>query len=688
MRRKYIYIILIVTILLIGCHNHNYKQELIPPTCTEIGYTKYICSCGDSYQDNYINALGHSYGEWIQVKEATEFDEGIMKKVCSRCNEETTVNVPKTSHTHNYSMKIINPTCTEQGYTIYTCSCGDSYQDNYIDSLGHEKIIIKGIEATCLSIGMTDGVKCSRCNQILVAQEKIETLPHTEIIDEMLPSTCTSTGLTEGKHCEVCNTILIKQQEIAKKPHTFGEWNKIKDPTQNEEGSMIRNCTICDEVEYAIIPKLDHIHQYDITTISPTCTEKGYDLFVCSCGDKYQNNYTQPTGHSEIVVDKEATCTEAGYINCIKCSVCDIIISEPTPTSPLGHNPGDYEMDIEPTITTAGQKSKHCIRCEEKLDIEILPVISKSNFQFQLSQTKNSYIIIGYNDQENSIDIEIPQYWNTFPVISISDEAFKNCKNINKITIPDNISLLGTYIFSDCVNLKEINLPSNITIIGEGWFNNCTSLMTFKISNNITKIEKNAFKGCSNLIGITIPNTVTTIEEYAFADCSQLVGVALSKNMTKLSKGMFKNCTSLVEITNLDVIKEIDEEAFMECKALTSITLPSEMTEIKDNTFYNCSALTNIDFSSNLQIIGKNAFYGCGFTSIIISNNIIEIKDNAFANCKQLNFILISDSVQTMGKDIFINCDSSLIVMCQAKTQPQSWDKEWNSSNYKVQWNA
>lgn len=30
-------------------------------------------------------------------------------------------------HTHSYAASVTEPTCTEQGYTTYTCSCGDSY---------------------------------------------------------------------------------------------------------------------------------------------------------------------------------------------------------------------------------------------------------------------------------------------------------------------------------------------------------------------------------------------------------------------------------------------------------------------------------------------------------------------------------------------------------------------------------
>ena len=40
------------------------------------------------------------------------------------------------SHTCTYTSKVIKPTYTKQGYTIYTCSvCGNSYKDNYTDKL-------------------------------------------------------------------------------------------------------------------------------------------------------------------------------------------------------------------------------------------------------------------------------------------------------------------------------------------------------------------------------------------------------------------------------------------------------------------------------------------------------------------------------------------------------------------------
>ena len=40
-------------------------------------------------------------------------------------------------HEHNYTAIITAPTCTEKGYTTYTCECGDAYIDDYIDALDH-----------------------------------------------------------------------------------------------------------------------------------------------------------------------------------------------------------------------------------------------------------------------------------------------------------------------------------------------------------------------------------------------------------------------------------------------------------------------------------------------------------------------------------------------------------------------
>lgn len=67
-------------------------------------------------------------------------------------------------HDHDYVSVVTDPTCTEQGYTTYTCSiCDDSYTGDYVDALGHDwsegKVIT---EATCTEEGSV-ALTCTRC---------------------------------------------------------------------------------------------------------------------------------------------------------------------------------------------------------------------------------------------------------------------------------------------------------------------------------------------------------------------------------------------------------------------------------------------------------------------------------------------------------------------------------------------
>lgn len=49
----------------------------------------------------------------------------------------TDVPTPGTAHVHAYKKKTVAPTCTEQGYTEYTCACGYSYVGDYTEPTGH-----------------------------------------------------------------------------------------------------------------------------------------------------------------------------------------------------------------------------------------------------------------------------------------------------------------------------------------------------------------------------------------------------------------------------------------------------------------------------------------------------------------------------------------------------------------------
>ena len=92
----------------------------------------------------------HLWDYGVTTMEPTEESEGEIRCTCSNCRETKTEPLPKLEHTHNYEAVITDPTCTENGYTTYTCKCGDSYVDDEVAALGHDWV---------------DNV-CSRCGEV------------------------------------------------------------------------------------------------------------------------------------------------------------------------------------------------------------------------------------------------------------------------------------------------------------------------------------------------------------------------------------------------------------------------------------------------------------------------------------------------------------------------------------------
>ena len=159
-------------------HEHSYTAVVTPPTCTEKGYTTHTCSCGDSYVDTYVDALGHAWDNGKVTKEPTETETGIKTYTCTRCGETKTETIPVLPHTHSYKAVVTAPTCTAKGYTTHTCSCGHSYVDTYTDALGHAW---DGGTVTKQPTATETGVRtytCTRCSAT-----KTETIPATGSVD-------------------------------------------------------------------------------------------------------------------------------------------------------------------------------------------------------------------------------------------------------------------------------------------------------------------------------------------------------------------------------------------------------------------------------------------------------------------------------------------------------------------------
>lgn len=115
--------------------NHTEEEVYVAPSCTEQGYTMYICTqCGESYKEDFEAALGHTK-ETLTAIPATCTQTGLTAgEYCLVCNEIIIAQevVPMIAHT--YQSVVTPPTTTEQGFTTHSCTiCGYNYTDSYTD---------------------------------------------------------------------------------------------------------------------------------------------------------------------------------------------------------------------------------------------------------------------------------------------------------------------------------------------------------------------------------------------------------------------------------------------------------------------------------------------------------------------------------------------------------------------------
>ena len=109
------------------------------PTCTETGWEEYdTCQReGCTYTTKVeIPALKHKLVHH-DAKAPTCTEIGWDEyDTCSRCDYTTKVEIPAPGH--DYTEKVVKPTCGKGGYTLHTCKkCNDSYKDHQTKTLLH-----------------------------------------------------------------------------------------------------------------------------------------------------------------------------------------------------------------------------------------------------------------------------------------------------------------------------------------------------------------------------------------------------------------------------------------------------------------------------------------------------------------------------------------------------------------------
>lgn len=325
-------------------HSYSYKLAKTPTTLKSGELTGTCSNCSATITVTMPQFSTTDYNYEV-IKEADCTSTGTVRytwKATRYGNYYFDVTIPAIGH--SYTSKVTVPTCTEKGYTTYTCACGYSYDASFSNAIGHR-----------WDAG------------------KITTNP-----------TCTSFGERTYK-CIICTTA-TSSEAVSALGHDFSEsWTEDKKATCTEAGSKSHHCKregcsgVADVTE---IEAKGHVY-IDTVTKESTCMETGITTYSCSCGDSYTESI-EAKGHKwgEWVVTKLVTDTEDGEKQ-RTCEVCQEI--ETLSISKIGEVvnsvlPGDVNMDGQVNLIDAqlALKAALAITTLEEKQLQAADVDSKA----------------------------------------------------------------------------------------------------------------------------------------------------------------------------------------------------------------------------------------------------------------------------------------------------------------------
>lgn len=256
----------------------------------------------------------------------------------------------------------------------------------------------------------------------------------------------------------------------------------------------------------------------------------------------------------------------------------------------------------------------------------------------------------------NDAVVNIPSEINGTPVTTIGNAAFRD-SSVTSVTIPANVTEIGSNAFAGCTNLTSVNYAgdwSNLTIqsgnpavqdaakdaANEQLFDfefilNNTAVVVIRYKGTaadvtipsrykgkpVTVIDPVAFYNNSAVTSVTIPDSVTVIPDYAFGFCSQLTNISIPNSVTFIGFSAFNSCTSLKSITLPSSLSTIQSYAFYNCGNLKTIRIPVSVTSIGNCAFDVCPSLMTVTYPGSKTQWDDNITKGSN--NDVLENNLI-----------------------------------------------------------------
>ena len=604
-----------------------------------------------------------------------------------------TIHFLKESHKCSYNSVVTPPTCTEQGYTTYTCECGNSYVDDYVNSIGHINNNLDAYCDVCTSL-------CS-CGDNLTwsFDEYTGTLTifgtgamydygysnvqpwnnYKNVIKKVVISNgVTTIGHYAFEYYHNLTSVIIGNDVTTIRVGAFNGCRKLTSVTIPDSVTtlMARAFYYCDsltkvEIGNSVTEIDDYAFAYCTTLtniVIPDCVKTLGEWLFYMCYD-----LTSVKIGNGVKSIKEGT-----FSNCYDLNNITI------PTSVTGiADSVFFSCDNLTDVYYSGTRNdwnKISINSSSNeylsnATIHFLGEVHECSFNAVVTPptcTEQGYTTYTCECGESYVD-------NYVNATGHKDDDYNGyCDDCGEF-MPATTGKCGenlTWTFDESTGTLTISGTGEMDYFNTGvnrpWEDFVDDIQVVIIEDGVTTIGGEAFNLCENLVSVSISDTVTMIDMFAFQDCSSLTSIIIPNSVTCIGSDAFQNCTNLVNViigSGLGAIECSPVCAFSGCVNLTNIEVS------KDNKYFSSEngilfnkdktvlvrfpiGISKVEYKipDSVKAFEQGAFCGVSMTKIILPNGITEIPFLTFCYCTNLTSVIIPNSVTEINNEAFSYC--------------------------------
>ena len=386
------------------------------------------------------------------------------------------------------------------------------------------------------------------------------TAEHIKTTIEGVPPTDTENGLSNGIVCNICGEVLEEQKVIH--AGSQGLYYNV-----NEDGET---CTVMDinmfEGTELIVPQ--YIDGYRVTAIGSQAFKgcahltsvvipEGVTMIGSSAFEDCTSLENVALPESLTFIDTFAfnSCTELRTI--VLPEKLEVINGSAFKQS------GITSIEIPASVKSIGSEAFYYCESLENVTLhDGLETIGDSVFNgcaslkeitVPASVTEMGYSTFAYCTALESAHINAN--------IEVLDGTFNGCESLATVTIPEGLKSIKFSTFSGCKSLTKVELPEGLLHIENYAFQNCQNLEEADIPSSVTEIGERAFAFCRKLKSISVPAGVRVVGDYAFAYCNAVTTLTIASGVEEIGVNSFAG-VSASEITIPATVKKIGSGAF------------------------------------------------------------------------------------------------------------------------------